>query len=188
MTTATLRGSLSFLPDLIKTLNKIMDRVRSVGETIYLVLTSLPARPIILSVIGALCLFNLVRAALPFVVIQFGASSVLSGLNNILLALDNLSVVILIAALYFTKFGSTSSELKADLTWFTFGIVAKQFAWHLSSIVSASLMNFGGSWVNWCWIWGVVYALALVVIVKKGGAYVSINSNFAIVPGKANKK
>lgn len=168
MTVIAMPSSLAFL-------NNTPAKVKSLYETVYLFLASLPARKIILSVICALVMVQGIRTALPFILLYAQWSPIVESLYHLLTAIDSASPFILGFALWFTKFNGETGELKRDVTWFVVGMVAKQFAWHSVRIVVASLIgNFTemAAYLNWCWIWTIVYALVLYVIVTKGGAYV----------------
>lgn len=173
--------------------NKFFNRLRSTGGSVSLWVMSLPARPIIIGIISVLVAANFVRAALPFILNAhlIGYSSALNVFSNGLLLLDNFSIVILFAALWLTKFNS-ASEMKTDLTYLALGILLKQFAWHAGIILSSGLLNDVSQiapFLNWVWVWGCIYALALLVVWEKGSRYVrSSSASSQPVRNKSTKK
>jgi len=165
-----------------------LNLAKSIYESIYLrlpKLSDLPARPIIGGMILVLALANALRAALPYLLTVVDYTSFLSNVFMLLGLVENFSVVLLFTVLWLTKFTKSQDELKADLTWLLLGIGIKNLAWHVATILSASiLMNFErmGAYGNWVWLWAVIYGVVLYFIFQKGGKYVWSKNQVASTP------
>jgi hypothetical protein len=180
VTAISINHALAFVP-------RIGTKAKSIYESIYLFFASLPARRIIISVISILIVVQGVRSVLPFTLLYAQWTPLIESLFAVLTGIDQFSIVILFALLWLTKFTSTDSEIKHDLFWLVLGILAKQFTWHFACVLVASIIgDFSqmAAYLNWCWIWTIVYGLGLYLLFTKGGDYVRIASK----PARSNKK
>lgn len=180
------------LPDYRRIPAAILNRVRAIGEDLYLripKLSAVPARTIIIAVIGLLALSNALRAAMPYALNIIDYTPLMSTLFNALALLDNFGIVLLFTALWLTKFtrDGGANEMKADLTWLAIGIVVKNLAWHVATIISASvLVDFSrmAPYLNWVWMWSIIYGALLYLIISRGESYVRSNK---VVPSNRSK-
>lgn len=185
MTTNILNSPFAFMGNWGKVL-------RDFGETIYLFLSGLPARRIVLSVIGLLVAIQIVRTVLPFALIFGQWSPLVESIFYRLTEIDLWSPILLYMVLRLTKFNVGDNEVLIDLYWLGLGMIAKQFAWHGARVLVASVMgDFStmAAYLNWCWLWAVIYGIGLYLMLTCVRKYVLAKGNKSneIIPSTAKR-